>query len=219
MEHTSEEMYTRQWDIVTPEELNVPISIVGVGGIGSWTALLLAKMGCRDLTLYDFDTVELHNLAYQFYGEGDIGREKVQSLADHISDFVSDQKTLVYPIGEKFGIRTTVASKYLIIGVDSMLARHDIADIIEKDTTTYTVIDGRMGGNQVEVYVTNNKDYRSTLVKPGEEDQDPCSARSVVYNTAFIGSVICNTVKKLVKKQSVPSRLLFDLHNWNLIKQ
>ena len=58
--------YERQKDIITPEELKRTINIVGLGGIGSWTSLYLAKMGCQHLVLIDPDTVEEHNLASQF---------------------------------------------------------------------------------------------------------------------------------------------------------
>lgn len=54
-----------------------PVTIIGVGGIGSWTAALVVRLGCPILTLYDPDVVEAHNLENQNYDTIDIGRPKV----------------------------------------------------------------------------------------------------------------------------------------------
>ena len=54
------ELYTRQ----KPLKLDIPtsITILGIGGIGSWLALDLALVGVRRLILIDPDHVELNNL-------------------------------------------------------------------------------------------------------------------------------------------------------------
>ena len=74
--------YWRQLDILQPDDLVRPITIIGVGGIGSPVALALTKMGCRRLTLFDPDTIEPHNLPNQLYRLRDVGRPKVEALAD-----------------------------------------------------------------------------------------------------------------------------------------
>lgn len=43
------------------------VTIGGVGGIGSWLTLILAKMGFQTMSIYDFDVVEKHNLGGQFF--------------------------------------------------------------------------------------------------------------------------------------------------------
>lgn len=61
------------------------IVIVGVGGLGSISAPLLSASGIGKITLVDFDTVDISNLSRQiFYRENDVGRLKVDCLADHI---------------------------------------------------------------------------------------------------------------------------------------
>src|SRR5207244_2983363 len=79
--------YWRQLDLITPGELKLPITVVGAGGIGSPTALALAKMGCSRLTVYDPDLVEPHNLPNQFYRLKDSARPKVEALRDLIRSF------------------------------------------------------------------------------------------------------------------------------------
>lgn len=61
------------------------IVIVGVGGLGSITATLLAAAGVGKITLVDFDRVDFSNLPRQiFYQEADVGRLKVDCLATYI---------------------------------------------------------------------------------------------------------------------------------------
>jgi molybdopterin-synthase adenylyltransferase len=57
--------------------------IIGLGGLGSPVAMYLAAAGVGQLTLADFDTVDLSNLQRQIvHSSADIGRAKVDSAAD-----------------------------------------------------------------------------------------------------------------------------------------
>lgn len=72
---------------------NAHIAIVGVGGLGSFTAPLLAAAGVGKLTLIDFDTVDPTNLPRQiFYRETDIGKLKITCLAEAIQKQNSQTK-------------------------------------------------------------------------------------------------------------------------------
>jgi molybdopterin/thiamine biosynthesis adenylyltransferase len=64
------------------------VVVLGVGGLGSWTALSLACSGVGELTLVDGDVVELSNLNRQvLYSEDDIGRPKAAVAAAAIERF------------------------------------------------------------------------------------------------------------------------------------
>jgi len=57
--------------------------IIGLGGLGSPVAMYLAAAGVGQLTLVDFDEVDLSNLQRQIiHCHNDIGRAKVDSAAD-----------------------------------------------------------------------------------------------------------------------------------------
>jgi len=60
------------------------IGIAGCGGLGSNVAVMLVRAGVSNLVLADFDHVEASNLNRQHYFIEDIGRRKVQALADHL---------------------------------------------------------------------------------------------------------------------------------------
>jgi adenylyltransferase/sulfurtransferase len=61
------------------------VAVVGVGGLGSIAAMLLASAGVGEILLIDPDVVELSNLPRQIaYTETDLGTAKVDALAAQI---------------------------------------------------------------------------------------------------------------------------------------
>ncbi len=64
---------------------SLKIAIVGCGRTGSLIATTLARMGVRDLTLIDPDTVEEHNLGeMDGISEADLGRNKAEAMAEFL---------------------------------------------------------------------------------------------------------------------------------------
>src|SRR5471032_2524479 len=91
----------RQRDLVPPERLACCAALViGVGAVGRQVALQLTAMGMMNLTLVDFDTVEVVNLAPQGYAPEDLGQGKVQATAQWCRLLNPD--LLVHPIAERF---------------------------------------------------------------------------------------------------------------------
>ena len=60
------------------------IGIAGTGGIGSNVAVCLVRSGVRQFKLVDFDRVDGSNLNRQFYFRDQVGRLKVNALADNL---------------------------------------------------------------------------------------------------------------------------------------
>jgi bacteriocin biosynthesis cyclodehydratase domain-containing protein len=66
------------------------IAVLGVGGLGGWSALTLACGGVGEMLLVDFDTVELSNLNRQvLYREADVGQSKARLAAERLGTFNS----------------------------------------------------------------------------------------------------------------------------------
>lgn len=61
-----------------------PVAVVGVGGVGTWTGILLALSGVTELVLIDGDTVQPENLNRLPFTLEDIGRPKVEVLEEFI---------------------------------------------------------------------------------------------------------------------------------------
>jgi molybdopterin-synthase adenylyltransferase len=66
------------------------VTMLGVGGLGSWAAYALACCGVGELVLVDGDRVEESNFNRQIlYRERDIGRPKVDAAAEALAEFDS----------------------------------------------------------------------------------------------------------------------------------
>ena len=59
------------------------VTLIGAGATGSRLWLALIELGITNLVVYDFDTVESHNLANQIYFDSHIGQPKVEALRDY----------------------------------------------------------------------------------------------------------------------------------------
>lgn len=207
--------YKRQSDLVTPEELNFPILIIGAGGIGSWTALTLAKMGCTNLMVQDFDLVEPHNLPSQLYKPSQVGVFKVDALHENILDLTG---TSITPINARFpdeqlpGIPTMVIS-----AVDSMEQRKKIWAELKKSSSWDCYIDMRMGGEVLRILVVNPlyqpsvDKYEKSINTKAVVSDEPCTARAIVYNTQMAGGLVANIVKKFAKSEDTKLSLVMDM--------
>ncbi|MGI6657536.1 MAG: sulfur carrier protein ThiS adenylyltransferase ThiF [Desulfobulbus sp.] len=74
------------------------VGIAGVGGIGSNVAAVLVRSGIRRLTLVDFDRVEASNLNRQFYFADQVGRLKVEALAENLRRIVPDLLLTIHAV-------------------------------------------------------------------------------------------------------------------------
>jgi bacteriocin biosynthesis cyclodehydratase domain-containing protein len=74
------------------------IVVLGVGGLGGWSALSLACCGIGEMLLVDGDRVEESNLNRQvLYTESDIGRLKVEAAAERLGAFSSRMRLETVP--------------------------------------------------------------------------------------------------------------------------
>lgn len=79
------ELYSRSKGILEINVLeNKRVLIIGLGSFGSQIAIELAKAGVGAFALFDFDRVELHNLARHTCTINDLGRLKTDAIHDAI---------------------------------------------------------------------------------------------------------------------------------------
>lgn len=210
--------YFRQMDLVDQEALDIPLVVIGCGGIGSLTTLALAKMGCHNLTVYDDDTIEPHNLPNQVYRIEDTDKRKVEAITDILHSYTG-AKITAHPRrveGQKLqGI--------VISGVDSMSDRIRIwLNSIRLNPAVPLYIDARMGGEVSRIYSVRPVDpfqiqsYETTLYSDTEADPLPCTGRTIIYNTFALAGIITSQVKKFLMGEPYPREILFDLHTLTL---
>jgi bacteriocin biosynthesis cyclodehydratase domain-containing protein len=74
------------------------VAVLGVGGLGSWSAWALACCGVGEMWLVDGDEVEISNLNRQIlYSEADLGLPKVERAAERLRAFYSDCRITATP--------------------------------------------------------------------------------------------------------------------------
>ena len=88
---------SKSYEFFQPEKYDGRIHIIGCGSVGSTLAENLARCGVTKMTLWDFDTVESHNIVNQMFSQQHIGKSKVEALADILVDinpYIKDELEL-----------------------------------------------------------------------------------------------------------------------------
>jgi ThiF family len=122
------DIFARQRNI--PLDLpELPIAVIGCGGVGSWIALFLALAGVPELHLYDSDVVSDHNLNRLPYGSEFLGKPKTESLASVITHLRPHAKMKCYPNFTKDLVDILRYDySWLVVSTDSWASRRDIYD-------------------------------------------------------------------------------------------
>jgi molybdopterin/thiamine biosynthesis adenylyltransferase len=213
--------YWRQADLVRPDDLDFPVVLIGAGGIGSPTALILAKMGCRQISVFDPDVVEAHNLPNQLYRPVDLGLPKAVARRSILADLT----------GVEVEASVTEAPDPLppgvvVTAVDSMAARQRIWASVKKDPlTTPLYLEARMGGEVGRVYAVMPSDpdhvmaYEPTLYDDAVSDADPCSNQAIIYSVFVIAGLIAARLRSYAVAEPMPVETIIDLRTNTLIAQ
>lgn len=194
----------RQSDLLSEEQLTMPITVIGAGAIGSFTVLALAKMGFENITVFDDDKVEVENLNAQFFRHKDVGQFKVAALQAMVADFTG---VIITTKCEKF--TGPIAKRGIMItAVDNMKTRTEVLEACEKTgMITDLVIDPRMSAEMATMFVYEPKVkktmevYRKSLFDDKAGVQERCTAKSTMYCVLGISSQVAATVKQFVNKQ------------------
>lgn len=87
---------TRYFGLVRMDEVNsYTHAVIGLGAVGRPLALTLAAMGVAKVVIYDFDTVEVHNLGAQGYAPDDIGQAKADVVARDMLRMNPDMEVVI----------------------------------------------------------------------------------------------------------------------------
>lgn len=211
--------YARQLDIISPDMLVFPLTIIGVGHVGSNSAREFASIGCPDLTLYDDERVEELNIPAGFFKDSDAGRSgkdgtpKVEAVREATLLFFPDCKIQTFQ-ERFFGQR--LLEGVIVSGVDSMPARREIWRWIRSNAVLVPLyIDGRTGGEIIQIhtvrpsYQEDVEWYERTLEHEGAPL--PCGAKSVGYTARIAASLIASQFKKWLKQEEYFATLTFNV--------
>lgn len=153
------------------------VAIYGLGHLGSWVGLALAKLGIKDITLNDFDTLEFRNVSGSVYNRRNLGIPKTEAMMSILQQemYAADQEPLanIFGGGNKslgyvngnfrtFGFTFQTPADFYILATDNAWSRKKIAETIYKtwDMTKHisqlkgmnpVIIDVRSAGTKMTV--------------------------------------------------------------------
>jgi len=191
-----------------PEKQSIKIKVVGAGSVGSWVVLGLAKMGFRDIDVWDFDTVEVANVSPQLYRKEDLGKTKVEALKQIVKEFAD---TDINIHNEKIEAGTNLPidlNSVWVFCLDSLEARKLIYEKIKR--LPIPIVDARMGGEGYNIQVILNSEQKAEYEKSltGEAGELPCGLKAVCYTNLSLAGETVNILKRLNNKENVP-RIMF----------
>lgn len=203
--------YSAEWADVTKE-----ILIVGLGGIGSHTALNLARCG-HNLFIQDGDVVDNTNISGgQLYRTKDDGETKCAAILNVIREFGCSEND-IFVIDENFTEESEVFP-ITITGLDNMEARKTVFRMwkelvysfvsIGQSVDGFLLIDGRLTMEMLEIYCVhgNNEEqmeaYEKEALFSDEESQElPCTGKQTFFAASMIGAIITGLVSNFIVNQ------------------
>jgi hypothetical protein len=209
--------------------------IGGIGNIGSWTSLMLSRMGFK-LFLFDMDNIELRNISSQLYPRSHIGTLKTHSMVKTIKELTGtshniialgkyDEDSPIFDISiavfDNMKARKIMFDKW--VDFQNTKRQEILAGTREKiEGEVNMFIDGRSLAELGIVYAINSpKDverYKEELFDDDEVEDQVCSFKSTSHNGMMVASVITALItnqitnKKFGKNfRSVPFKVEFEL--------
>ena len=174
----------------------VPITIGGVGGIGSYVSFLLSRADANSLTLFDMDRVERHNLGCQLFFTNSIHEYKTKASEQFIKE-VANSSTQIYTGGEISPETSESEIDYFVFSCfDNFKARKILFNLWKNKllknpfSKNFIFIDGRLDGELLQIYCVtwdNYELYESTL---NENNLVTMGTHCTMQQTSHVGAMI-----------------------------
>lgn len=210
-----EKRFKNQSGIIAPDLLaSKTFTVIGAGAIGSFLVPTLAKMGAKNILVFDDDKIEDHNVANQFYPPSDTGEAKVVSLLSCVRMFAGQEMSY----SEKRWVPgdSGIAGDFVVSCVDNMDTRRLVFDEAEKSRAVRYFVDGRMGALSMRTYCINlgrtveTDFYRKTLYSDAQAVEERCTEKSIIYTGLIVAGFMLNMIKRAVNGQPGPVEEVFD---------
>jgi len=205
--------YLRQVDLIDVNKLRkAKVSIIGLGSVGSFTALALGKMGVGKVVGYDEDGVSIHNLPSQFFKNADLNQFKSDATEKLLQEF-TDAKFE----GHNNFYKDQKLEEYTIVVTDNMESRKLVWEQFLKQKQAKYLIEARMGAKMFKLYTIKDKSkrtqgfYSKTLHSDDKSYKLPCTARTIIYNVLTLSGLIAKAFETLLMNEHMPKELIFNM--------
>lgn len=216
--------FQRQLDIFNPSNYqSKKLTIIGCGGIGSFTTLALAKLGLNQIIVYDGDIVEAHNLPNQLYKLNSVGKPKVEALREIVSEMTGVDIDARY----RYWTPSEPLSGIVISAVDHMEAlpetqnlsgRMELWNSIKNSLSVELFVDARLGGEQVRVLairplkdILYQREFEKNFFPQAQAAQLPCTAQAIIDVGFLVASLIVEVIRSYLTKNTFRRDIIIDV--------
>lgn len=217
---------SKSYEFFKPEMCRERIHIIGCGAIGSTVAENLARFGLTRITLYDFDKVEPHNIANQMFTQDDIGKMKVDAVAEYLLKINPEMKEDLVVVQK--GYTGQRLSGYVFLCVDNIDLRREIAQSCTNNPFVKAMFDFRMRLTDAQHYAAAWNDrqmveaFLKSMAFSHEEakQETPVSACNITLSVAptvrmIVAAGVSNFVN-FVKGGKIHKMILADAFNYQI---
>lgn len=211
---------SKSYEFFEPEMLKGKVHIIGCGAIGSTVAENLVRFGITDLVLYDFDKVEAHNIANQMFRDTDIGKTKIEALAEYLCEINPDCRERIKVVPE--GWTGQRLSGYVFLCVDNIDLRREIATSCKENAYVKAMFDFRMRLTDAQHYAAKwddpkmVEDFLNSMNFTHDEakEETPVSACNITLSVVptvrmIVACGVANFIN-LVKGEPLKKLILID---------
>lgn len=179
--------------------INTKCSVLGVGGIGSYVAYLLARINVHQINIIDPDILEGANMSGQLHSFAYLQESKVSAMNKFLNEVCCyyqcfTSKTLVD--------EHTILQPVTFCGFDNMIARKNAFKAWKEQhdcNSEALFIDGRLAAEEFQVYVIKGGDEHTIsqyevdgLFTDEEADETICSYKQTAFCANMIASIMIN---------------------------
>ena len=163
------------------------VAVIGLGGVGSYSAEALARSGIGKFILIDFDVIEPSNINRQILAlQSTIGKPKVEIMQQRIRDINPKAEVIIYQevLDGNNQERLLEGAEYCVDAIDSLSSKIGLLEFLLKNERKFISVMGagnRLNPSQVHISTIDKshncplaRRVRKLLNKKGIRGHFPC---------------------------------------------
>ena len=163
------------------------VAVIGLGGVGSYSAEALARSGIGKFILIDFDVIEPSNINRQILAlQSTIGKPKVEIMQQRIRDINPKAEVIIYQevLDGNNQERLLEGAEYCVDAIDSLSSKIGLLEFLLKNERKFISVMGagnRLDPSQVHISTIDKshncplaRRVRKLLNKKGIRGHFPC---------------------------------------------
>ena len=163
------------------------VAVIGLGGVGSYSAEALARSGIGKFILIDFDVIEPSNINRQILAlQSTIGKPKVELMQQRIRDINPKAEVIIYQevLDGNNQERLLEGAEYCVDAIDSLSSKIGLLEFLLKNERKFISVMGagnRLNPSQVHISTIDKshncplaRRVRKLLNKKGIRGHFPC---------------------------------------------